>query len=152
MLSQKWELSFSLFLLLSLEFEEKESRLSGPAIRTARRLCEKVDHDVPFLATVSLPITLLSNGGLGRTVKNPYKNTFIVFACFYQHKLILDGKIWVQIQPFTSQPWTFECSVYCNWVWGNTNDNRPTHSNYFLTLLVTRGLKKECALENFHLK
>lgn len=83
-------------------------------------------------------------GKVGRTVKSPYKNTFIVFACFYQHKFILDRKIWVQIQPFISQPWTFEYSVHCNWVWGNTNDNRPTHSNYFPTLLVTRGLKKVC--------
>lgn len=42
-------------------------------------------------------------GEVGMTVKTPYKNTFIVFAHFFQHKFILDKKIWEQIQPFMSQ-------------------------------------------------
>lgn len=83
-------------------------------------------------------------GEVGMTVMILYKSTFIVFVCFYQHKFIEDKKMWVQIQAFTPQPWSFEYSGNFNWVWGKMNDSWPTHSNYFSyfpTLLVTRGLK-----------
>lgn len=94
-------------------------------------------------------------GEVGMTGKSPTKNTFIVFACFYQHKFIPDKKIWVQILPFMSQSWSFEYSVHFNRIWEKMSDSWPTHSNYFSyfpTLLVTGGLNKEYALENFHLK
>lgn len=88
-------------------------------------------------------------GEVEMALKSLYKKTFIVFACFYQHRFILDKKTWVQIQPFTSQPWSFEYSFHFNWVRGKMNDNWPTHSNYFNyfpALLVTRGLKKKSVL------
>lgn len=40
--TQKQELSFSCFLLLRLEFEKKELRLPGPAIRRAKSHCEEL--------------------------------------------------------------------------------------------------------------